>query len=335
MIERHALITGAGMVGTYTARRLLADGWRVTLLDRQLNRGYISDVIKSDARLDLLEVDLTDVAATEIAVRSLHGGVDAVIHTAALIAARAQQDILETLEINVAASLRLARLAKEAGASRFVVIGSWSVYSDSQTEPITEDSQLMTRFTSYYIASKLALEHLLSAFAADQKLPTVVLRPTVIYGYGPNLGGSVGSAAIEAQVLRAMRGESVVIPSNIISQTELVYVDDVAEAAAAAAGDSPMSDLFTWYNVGSAETTTVQELAETLGEIFPEVDVRVGLGLDFPVVPPRQSQPTALDATLRDLVKRKPRTRSEGFRAFVAELRQASHENLDVVGEAK
>lgn len=334
MNERHALITGAGMVGAYTARNLLDDGWRVTLLDRQLNRGYLSDVIKDDTRLNLLEVDLTDIQSTKSAIRGL-GRLDSVVHTAALIAARAQRDVVETLEINVAASLRLACLAKESGANRFVVISSWSVYADDQKQPITEESPLKTRFTSYYIASKLALEHMLSAFAADQQLPTIALRPTVIYGYGPNLGGSVGSAAIEAQVLRAMRGENVTVPSNIISQTELVYVEDVAEAAAAAAGDSPVREPFMAYNVGSAETTTVEELVETLAEIFPEADVQVGQGLDSSVIPPRQSQPTALDATLRDLVRSEPRTRSQGFRAFVAELQRAGHENLETLGGAK
>ncbi|BAS11945.1 hypothetical protein AHiyo8_02480 [Arthrobacter sp. Hiyo8] len=29
MNERHALITGAGMVGAYTARKLLENGWRL------------------------------------------------------------------------------------------------------------------------------------------------------------------------------------------------------------------------------------------------------------------------------------------------------------------
>lgn len=334
MNDRHALITGAGMVGAYTARRLLDDGWRVTLLDRQLSRGYLSDVIKNGTRLNLLEVDLTDIPATEEAIRGL-GHLDSVVHTAALVAARAQRDVVETLEVNVAASLRLARLAKQAGASRFVVIGSWSVYADDQQQPITEESPLKTTFTSYYTASKLALEHMLSVFAVDQQLPTIALRPTVIYGYGPNLGGSVGSAAIEAQVLRAMRGESVTLPRNIISQTELVYVEDAAEAAAAAASDSPLREPFTVYNVGSAETTTVEELVETLAEIFPEIDVRVGEGRDSSVIPPRQSQPTVLDAMQHDLVRTPPRTRSQGFRAFVAALEQAGHETLETLGEVK
>ncbi|MGO4856183.1 NAD-dependent epimerase/dehydratase family protein [Arthrobacter sp. 2MCAF14] len=334
MNERHALITGAGMVGAYTACKLLENGWRVTLLDRQLNSGYLSDVIKDDTRLTLLEVDLTDIAATERAIRGL-GRLDSVVHTAALIAARAQEDILETLEINVAASLRLACLAKESGAGRLVVVSSWSVYADDQKQAITEESPLKTRFTSYYTASKLALEHMLSAFAADQQLPTIALRPTVIYGYGPNLGGGVGSAAIEAQVLRAMRGDDVTVPDNIISQTELVYVQDVAEAVAAAAGDSPMNELFMAYNVGSAETTTVEQLVETLAEIFPEANVQVGRGLDYSVIPPRQSQPTELTAMLRDLVPIPPRTRSAGFRAFVAELQAAANGNLETLGENK
>jgi nucleoside-diphosphate-sugar epimerase len=319
------LITGAGMVGTSTARELLADGWRVTLVDRSMPRDYVREVLGDEAvagggPVSLIEVDLTDHTGREAALDGLQ--VDAVVHTAALIAARAQRDPLETLSVNVEVPLWLAGWAASAGATRFVPISSWSVFSEDQRGPITEDSPLMTHFTSFYIASKLASEHLLSAYAASSGLQVAAVRPTVVYGYGPNLGGSVGSAAIEAQVLRGVRGESIELPANIISTTELVHVGDVGRAVAAAV-TVPMDGVFTWFTIGSQETTTIEQLAETLREVFPGVPVEVGSGTEFSVVPPKQSAPTDLTETLRALGIPQPLRRREGFERFAEELRQA------------
>jgi nucleoside-diphosphate-sugar epimerase len=224
--------------------------------------------------------------------------------------------------VNVEVPLWLAGWAASAGATRFVPISSWSVFSEDQRGPITEDSPLMTHFTSFYIASKLASEHLLSAYAASSGLQVAAVRPTVVYGYGPNLGGSVGSAAIEAQVLRGVRGEPIELPANIISTTELVHVGDVGRAVAAAV-TVPMDGVFTWFTIGSQETTTIEQLAETLREVFPGVPVEVGSGTEFSVVPPKQSAPTDLTETLRALGIPQPLRRREGLERFAEELRQA------------
>ncbi len=323
-MSRHYLITGAGMVGAYTARRLIDDGHRVTLLDRQVPVEYLRTLL-GERPYETIEVDLADVDATARALAPLR--VDGVVHTAALIAARAQKNLLETLEINVAVPLRLAEWAAGAGASRFVAISSWSVYDEAQPGPITGSSPLMTQFTSYYVASKLAMEHLLSAQAHASGLQIVALRPAVIYGYGPNLGGSVGSAAIEGQIVRALAGEEVVLPSNIISRTELVYVDDVAAQAQAALQVS-LPEPFSWFTAGSQETTTLEELAETVRDAFPGLPVSIGPGSDSSVIPPRQEQPTDLSAEIETLGVPVPLKRAAGFARFIQDLRDAEGRGL-------
>ncbi len=323
---RHILITGGGMVGAYTARALIERGARVTILDRSVPVRYLASVL-GDREYETVEVDLTDVEATERALESLPR-IDGIVHTAALVAARAQRDLLETVEVNVSAALRLARWAAEHGVGRFVALGSWSVYSETQTGPIVRDSPLETQFTSYYVAAKLAMEHLLSALAHATGLEVVVLRPTVIYGYGPNLGGSVGSAVIEAQVLRGIAGRPMVLPSNIISRTELVYVEDVA-AFAAAALDVPLTDSpFEWLTVGSEQTTTLEELADTLRELLPGVPVHIEEGAASSVIPPRQDQPTDVSATVSRLGVTMPLARTDGFRRFIEVLRDSAGEGL-------
>lgn len=323
---RHILITGGGMVGAYTARALLDEGARVTILDRSVPAEYLASVL-GDREYDTIEVDLTDVAATDAALTALPP-LDGIVHTAALVAARAQRDIVETVDVNVSAALRLARWAADNGVRRFVALGSWSVFAETQTAPIVRDSPLETQFTSYYVAAKLAMEHLLSALAHATGLQVVVLRPTVIYGYGPNLGGGVGSAVIETQVLRGIAGQPVVLPSNILSRTELVYVEDVA-AFAVAALDVPFGDHpFDWITVGSQETTTLEELAETLRELLPGVPVSIEEGATSSVVPPRQDHPTDVTTSVARLGVPTPHTRSDGFRRFIEVLREAGGRGL-------
>lgn len=325
--KKQYLVTGAGMLGAYTARRLLDAGHGVTLLDRQVPHEYLSAVLEG-REFDTVEVDLTDVEATERVLAGVaERGIDGVVHTAALIAARAQHDVIETLEVNVAVPLRLAEWAAAAGVRRFVPISSWSVFDEGQTEPITEGSRLATQFTSYYIASKLSMEHFLSCIANTTGLEVAAIRPAVIYGYGPNLGGSVGSANIEKQVLRAIAGEEVVLPSNIISQTELVYVDDVA-ATVVGALTAELPRRFAWFTAGSQETTTIEQLADTLRELFPEAAVSIAPGSDSSVIPPKQDQPTDLAETLRALGIDTPLRRREGFERFVAELRAAGAKGI-------
>ncbi|MGO2097292.1 MAG: NAD-dependent epimerase/dehydratase family protein [Candidatus Microbacterium stercoravium] len=322
---RSSLITGAGMVGAYTARLLIDAGHHVTILDRTIPANYLAAVLGA-REFDTIEVDLTDTAALDQALANLR--VDGVVHTAALVAARAQRDLLETIEVNVTAPARLADWAARSGVTRFVSISSWSVFSENQSAPLTEDSALETQFSSYYVASKLAMEHVLSALAHASGMGVVAIRPAVIYGYGPNLGGSVGSAVIEEQILRAMAGDAVILPSNIISQTELVFVEDVA-ARAAAALTVPMTRPFAWFTAGSGESTTLDELAELLRTLFPAVDVSIAEGEASSVIPPRQSQPTDPRATSDALGVELPLRRVEGFQRFIAQLGESGARGIE------
>ncbi|MBM9467772.1 NAD-dependent epimerase/dehydratase family protein [Nakamurella leprariae] len=318
---RHVLITGAGMVGAHTARRLLDLGWRVTLLDREVPGEYLRSVLGPAAEYDTLEVDLTDSVAMAAALADLRP--TDVVHTAALIAARAQRDVVETIEVNVSAPLRLAAWASSAGVSRFVAVSSWSVYDERQPAPITEDSPVCTRFDSYYVASKLAMEHLLSAFASRSGLATVALRPAVVYGHGPNLGGAVGSAVLEAQMLRAVRGLPVELPATVLSCTELVFVEDVA-AAAVAALQADLDEVFSTCTVGSGELTTVEDLADTFRQLFPGVPVTIGPGAASSVVPPVPTMPTAGAQLRAHLGIGEPLRRNDGFARFADDLRAAA-----------
>jgi len=116
------LVTGhQGYLGTVMVPVLAAAGHEVVGLDS----GYFADCVLGDAPADppTITRDLRDVTLDDLQ------GFDAVVHLAAL-----SNDPLGALEpqitydINHHASVRLARLAKEAGVQRFLYASTCSVY---------------------------------------------------------------------------------------------------------------------------------------------------------------------------------------------------------------
>lgn len=102
--------------------------------------------------------DIRDISAEEL------DGVDAIVHLAAVSNDPIGQEFLAATEaINVAASVRLARLAQRARVSRFVFASSCSVYGAAGCELRTEQDPV--RPLTAYAASKLAVENELARLA--------------------------------------------------------------------------------------------------------------------------------------------------------------------------
>ncbi len=126
------LVTGShGYIGSILVPMLLGEGYEVLGLDSNL----YENCVFGDATPDMPELkkDIRDVELSDLR------GVDAVIHLAAL-----SNDPLSdlnpelTFEINYKASVRLARLAKQSGISRFIFSSSCSTYGASGDEMLTE-----------------------------------------------------------------------------------------------------------------------------------------------------------------------------------------------------
>ena len=73
--SRHAVVTGTSSgIGAAIAARLIADGWRVTGLDRVATAS-------TSPQLKTIEIDLADVDRVQNALRSITE-VDALVHAA-------------------------------------------------------------------------------------------------------------------------------------------------------------------------------------------------------------------------------------------------------------
>ncbi|WP_199549355.1 NAD(P)-dependent oxidoreductase [Streptomyces sp. N35] len=246
------LLTGhQGYLGTVMAPVLTAAGHQVTGLDA----GLFADCVLGPPPADPQghRVDLRDVTAEHLA------GVDAVIHLAAL-----SNDPLGSLapeltyDINHHASVRLARLARDAGVRRFLYASTCSVYGAAGGEDLVgEDAPL--RPVTPYAESKVRVEDDLHALADDDFSP-VCLRNATAFGYSPRLRADI---VLNNLVGHALLSGEVLVLSDGTPWRPLVHAADIARAFTAALTAPRAAVHDRAFNIGSEiNNVTVAEIAE-------------------------------------------------------------------------
>ncbi|MEU8959059.1 SDR family oxidoreductase [Streptomyces sp. NPDC048518] len=246
------LLTGhQGYLGTVMAPVLAAAGHEVTGLDS----GLFADCVLGPRPADPTghRVDLRDVTADHVA------GFDAVIHLAAL-----SNDPLGSLapeltyDINHHASVRLARLAREAGVRRFLYASTCSVYGAAGGgELVGEDAPL--RPVTPYAESKVRVEDDLHALADDDFSP-VYMRNATAFGFSPRLRADI---VLNNLVGHALLTGEVLVLSDGTPWRPLVHAADIARAFTAALGAPREAVHDLAFNIGSEiNNVTVAEIAE-------------------------------------------------------------------------
>ena len=200
--------------------------------------------------------DLTE----EEGLRDALAGMETVIHCAALCGPPGSLEEYE--DANVRGTLRLVRLAAEAGIKNFVYVSSMSVYAAPRgTSPLLDESSPYDGRADErgaYTRSKLAADAAVLEYARNNPSPRIiVLRPGTIYGPGAKL--PVGRFQLPSSNARPL------IAGSRRVTTGLVYVDDVVDALlAAAVSDVPTGSV---YNLVDSSNGDQEELARTLREV--------------------------------------------------------------------
>ena len=252
------LVTGhRGYIGTVMVPMLVQAGHTVVGLDSDLfqqctfRRG-IFDVQE-------LRVDLRDVQAGDLE------GFDALIHLAAL-----SNDPLSdlnpsiTYDINHAASVRLARMAKEAGIPRFLYSSSCSSYGKAGDDLVDETAELHP-ITAYAI-SKVRVEQDVARLADDRFSPTF-LRNATAYGVSPRLRFDLVLNNLTAWAYAKGR---VHIKSDGTPWRPIVHIEDIARAFIAVLAAPREVVHNEALNVGQTEENyRVRQLADIVQDVVP------------------------------------------------------------------
>jgi nucleoside-diphosphate-sugar epimerase len=261
------LITGHnGYIGSVLAPMVQDAGHEVVGLDTFLfERGTFG---RDGPEIDALRIDLRDVQIADLR------GFDAVMHLAAL-----SNDPLGdvnpqiTYDINHLGSVRLARLAKEAGVGRLIFASSCSLYGVAGDEMLTEEAAF-NPITPYGV-SKVLFERDVAKLADDDFTPTF-LRNSTAYGVSPRLRADV---VVNNLVAIAYTTGEVVIQSDGTPWRPLVHIEDISRAFLAVLHAPRELVHNEAFNVGrSEENYRVRDLGALVEQVVPGSRVRYAEG---------------------------------------------------------
>lgn len=256
------LVTGhQGYIGTVMVPMLIEAGHDIVGLDSNLYERCtfgaevpVVPEIKRDIR-DLQPADLE--------------GYDAVIHLAAL-----SNDPLGNLnpnityDINYRASVRLARMAKEAGVERFLFSSSCSMYGAAGDEMLTETAEFNP--VTAYAHSKVLVEQEVSQLA-DSTFSPVFMRNATAYGVSPRLRFDI---VLNNLVAWAFTTGLVYLKSDGTPWRPIIHIEDITRAFIAVL-DAPREVVHNQaFNVGvNSENYRIRDLAQIVQEIVPNCRV--------------------------------------------------------------
>ena len=252
------LVTGhKGYIGTVMVPMLLGAGHDVVGLDSDLFRQCTFGPGMHD--VPELRLDLRDAQARQLE------GFDAIVHLGALSndpLSDLNPDI--TYDINHVASVRLARLAKEAGVARFLYSSSCSSYGTAGDAFVDETAELHP-ITAYAI-SKVRVEQDVATLADDRFSPTF-LRNATAYGVSPRLRFDL---VLNNLVAWAYAQGRVHIKSDGTPWRPIVHIEDISRAFLAVLA-APREVVHNQaLNVGQTEENyRIRELADIVQEVVP------------------------------------------------------------------
>lgn len=259
------LLTGhKGYLGTVMAPVLAAAGHEVIGLDSGLYDTCVLGPQPQDP--EGYEVDLRDVTAEHVS------GVDTVIHLAAL-----SNDPLGSLapdltyDINHHASVKLAKLAKDAGVKRYLYASTCSVYGASGGDGLVDEDAPLRPVTPY-AESKVRVEDDVQKLA-DSDFSPVYMRNATAFGFSPRLRGDIVLNNLTAHA--HLSGEVLVL-SDGTPWRPLVHAKDIARAFTAAL-EAPKEAIHgKAFNIGTERNNvTVAEIAEEVVEAVPGSTLRI------------------------------------------------------------
>ncbi len=298
MTGLRVLVTGgAGFIGGAVIRALRRDDHAVTVIDSLRPDVHRDDGEAARSRLGALGVELVVADVRDgAAVAAVLGGTDAVVHLAAKVGLGVDvddmDDYVSSNDLGTAVLLRAcaaARVIRVVQASSMVVYGEGRYtcadhgvvppgprrtedLERGRFEPpcplcgnpltpglVSEDSPLDPRNT--YAATKVAQEHLASAWARETGGAAVSLRLHNVYG--PGMPRDTPYAGVASMFLsRLDRGEPPRVFEDGGQRRDFVHVDDVADAfVAAVSADTAGHGAL---NVGSGVVSTIGDVARAL-----------------------------------------------------------------------
>ncbi len=262
-VERVLVLGGAGYLGSALVPKLLANGYRVRLLDSFLFGRASIESIQSHPDFEVLQGDIRDIQAVVDAMKDC----DAIIDLAAIVGDPAcEEDRRLAVEINRAATRMLIDVARGYGIKRFLFASSCSVYGASEF--------LMDEFSavspiSTYAQTKVDSETLLQEVASASFHPTI-LRLGTLFGLSPRprldlVVNLLTARAVTTQKITVFNGQQ---------WRPFLHVSDAARAFILCLEANPAVISGEIFNVGDYDLNhRLAEVSEKVARVVPYIEI--------------------------------------------------------------
>ena len=301
---KNILITGgAGFIGSNLTINLVKKGYNVTILDNlsQQIHGKNQDSPLYKSIKDISNFILGDVCNKSDWEKALKGQ-DAVIHLAAETGTgQSMYAISRYNEINIIGTSYLLDILanQDHSVKKMIIASSRSIYGEGKYYcendgfvypydreekdlikgdfntrcPLCKGKLLLKATdemakihpTSIYGITKHQQEQMMMLMGVVLKIPAVALRYQNVYGPGQSLTNPY-TGILSIFSTRLLNGNDIEIYEDGKETRDFVYIDDVVNATTMALESEKANNKI--FNVGSGLTTAVNEVANTLKELY-------------------------------------------------------------------
>jgi len=261
------LVTGAGgCIGSWVIKTLLEDECDVVAMDIEDNRQRLALISseKSAADVPWVVADIADLDAIDKAVSDFN--VDAIIHLAALQVPFCKANPVVGAQVNVVGTINIFEVARKHEIQKLAYASSVAAHG-----LFDDSSWLATLYGSY----KLCNENCAEVYWQDWQVPSVGIRPNIVYGPARDQGiSSFPSFAM----LAAVTGDKFDIPFS--GTIGYLYAGEAASAFIQAVSE-PRSGGSVFDLNGSA--VSIEQTVELIKARIPEARIGyTGAPLPFP-----------------------------------------------------
>ncbi len=249
------LMGGSGFIGNYVAQALLERGARLRIASRNPERAFSLKPLANLGQMQFARCNAADRNSVERCI----DGADAVVNLVGSF-----EGDLKTLMGE--APGWMAEAARETGAHSFVHV--------SAIAPVPEDED---DITAYGASKRMGEDRVRKAFPN-----ATILRPSILFGKDDNFINMFAGLIAKLPVL------PVFAPN---SRLQVVYVDDIAEAAARSLADSRKHGGKT-FELGGPEALTMMDINQRIARaqnrsrtFLPMPDTASGIFAALPGTP--------------------------------------------------
>ena len=271
MSDQRFLVTGAmGCIGAWTCALLAEEGVDVVGYDLGSNDSRIR--LATDRPIEVVRGDITDRDGLGRLLDER--GITHVVHLAALLLPMIKANPPHGTAVNVGGTVNVFDLAKTRGI-RVAYASSAAVYGpdDETGGPVPND--VVPHPATFYGVHKRACEELARIFWQEEGVPSIGIRPYVVYGPGRDAGLTASPTLAMAA---AARGEDFEIAFG--GRSQMQFAPDTARVFIRSARAA--TEVAGVYNLGGAAVSMTDVAREIEAVAGTTVTVDDGTVLPFP-----------------------------------------------------